>query len=363
MILSRATMLLIINLILSLLLACNSGTKSPNGKFESKPKRLFTLLAPSVDQVYSFSDSVFFDIKVEKKNILPDSTLIFIDGKRVSVEILSPLSFVRSSMFSKTGRQDLRIKICYNDSSAQTITSRVTILSDIEPASLNFRIVNRIQHDPDAYIQGLFYYKGKLYESTGLKRKSRLMKVEPATGKIIMDRHLGDEYFGEGITRWKDQIYQLTYQQKVGFVFDLESFEQIREFDLQTMEGWGLTNDDKSLIVSDGSSVLYFYDPEYFSLVDQLDVCDNRGLLTRLNELEYLDGIIWANVYGEPYLVKIDAKSGKVIAKLDLETLYPKGITHDLDHTLNGIAYDPDRNTFFVSGKLWPVMYEIRVGE
>jgi glutaminyl-peptide cyclotransferase len=361
MILSRIKMLLILNLIISLLFACNAGLQDPKGKIESKPIKTFILTSPSMDHLYSFTDSIQFEITINKRDIHPDSTLVFISGKQLTAEVKSPVSFERTFLFSKTGRQDLRIKVYYNDSLSQTLTSRVTILSDIEPATLNYRIVGQIPHDPTAYTQGLFYFKGKLYEGTGLKERSRLMKIDPQTGKIILDRHLGDEYFGEGITRWNDKIYQLTYQQKVGFVYELASFEQIREFDLQTMEGWGLTNDENSLIVSDGSSVLYFYDPEYFSQLDQLDVCDNRGLSTRLNELEYTDGIIWANVYGEQYVLKIDAESGKVLAKLNLETLFPKETPHDLDHTLNGIAYASDRKTFFVTGKQWPVMYEIEI--
>jgi glutamine cyclotransferase len=129
------------------------------------------------------------------------------------------------------------------------------------------------------------------------------------------------------------------------------------------MEGWGLTNDSVNLIVSDGSSVLYFYDPEYFTQVDQLDVCDNKGLATALNELEYVSDVIWANVYGKPFILKIDAKTGKVLASLNLETLFPKKMPRDMDHVLNGIAYNPDNNTYFVSGKYWPVMYEIRIIE
>lgn len=363
MILSRNKMLTILYLVLSLFIACNGGPKDPKSIIELKPKKAFALSFPTIDYVYSFTDSIHFRISLNKKDIHPDSTLVFLGGREIIHETAFPLSFNRKSIFNKTGRQDLRIKICYNDSLSQTITTRVTVLSDVEPALLKYRIIRKIPHDPNAYVQGLFYYEDYLYESTGLKGKSRLIKIDPSTGKITMDRHLGDEYFGEGITRWNDQIFQLTYQQKVGFVYELASFEQIREFDLQTMEGWGLTNNNENLIVSDGSSVLYFYDPVYFSQTDQLDICDNRGLTTRLNELEYVEGIIWANIYGEPYLIKIDIKNGKVLAKLDLEALFPKDLIRDLDHVLNGIAYAPDRNTFFVTGKLWPEMFEIEIIE
>jgi glutamine cyclotransferase len=355
-------MLLLLNLILIFFFSCNSSHETKQKDTPDKTRKIFSLVSPGIDQVYVYTDSIQFEITSLKKNIKPDSTLLYVNGNMLFTEVLSPLIFVGKSMFNKTGRQEIRIKIFYNDSLTQSLTTKLIVLSDIEPVVLSYKVIKKIPHDPVAYIQGLFMYNGNLYESTGLPKKSRLMKIDPETGNIIMDRHLGDKFFGEGITRWKDHIYQLTWEQKVGFVYDINTFEQVREFDLQTMEGWGLTSDDKSLIVSDGSSVLYFYDPDYFSQINQLDVCDNLGLVTRLNELEYVNGDIWANVYGEPYIIKIDAETGKVLAKIDLEALYPKGIARDLDHTLNGIAHTP-KNTFFVTGKLWPVMYEVEIIE
>ena len=343
--------------------SCNAGPKNTGAEIQRKPKKAFTLIAPELDYVCSIKDSIHFVMDANRKSLQTDSVQVFVNGIKITTETASPLKFLRKSPFIRVGRQNLRFVVYYNDSLNQTLSTRITVLSDIQPAGLTYEAIRSIPHSADAYIQGLFYYNGFLYEGTGKEHRSRLMKIDPKDGKIIMQRKIGDQYFGEGITRWKNSIYQLTYMEKVGFVYDISTFRQIREFNLQTMEGWGLTNNDKNLIASDGSSVLYFYDPEYFIQVDQLDVCDNKGLATQLNELEYVPDVVWANVYGQPYIVKIDLKNGKVLARLNLEALFPKDVPRDMDHVLNGIAYNPDKNTFFVTGKFWPVMYEIRILE
>jgi glutamine cyclotransferase len=343
--------------------SCNAGPKDTAANLTEKPRKAFTLTAPKLDYVCSFNDSIHFRIKPARNDYTPDSVQVFLAGKKVPRKIATPLAFSLKLPFSKVGRQNLRLVVYYNGSLIQELPTQITVLSDIEPAILNYKVIRNLPHDADAYIQGLFWYQGYLYEGTGLPRKSKLMKIDPVDGKITMEYKMGSEFFGEGITRWKNTIYQLTYQEKVGFVYNLATFEQIREFNLQTMEGWGLTADDQNLIVSDGSSVLYFYDPDYFSQVNQLDVCDNKGLVTLLNELEYAQKAIWANVYGKPYILKIDPQTGKVLGRLNLEALFPKNIPRDMDHVLNGIAFDPSSATYFVTGKFWPVMYEIRIIE
>ncbi|MBA7552499.1 hypothetical protein ES705_45063 [subsurface metagenome] len=266
-----------------------------------------------------------------------------------------------NSLTSRVGRQNLRIKVFYLDSLTQILTTRITVLSDEAPSAFRYRIVKQIPHDQEAFTQGLVYYDGLIYEGTGQHGKSRLMKIDPENGTILLERKLGNEFFGEGIVIYERNIFQLTYKSMLGFVYELESFEQIRQFDLQTAEGWGLTTDGHSLIVSEGSSMLYFYDPKYFNQVNHLDVCDNKGLVTSLNELEYVNGTIWANVYGEKFIVQIDAHTGIVIGKLDLTAIIPGDLPEEYSHVLNGIAYNPDNRTFYITGKLWPLIYEIEI--
>jgi glutaminyl-peptide cyclotransferase len=350
-----------ISLLILLLFSCNPDQKGLSSEKAIKPTKEFTLVSPALDFVCSYTDSVFFKVEMANKSLHIDSTQVYISGRLITSESISPLTFIRKNIFEKVGRQGIRLVLYFNDSLSKSLSTQINVLSDMEPVKLNYSVLRSLPHQTDAYIQGLIWYKGFLYEGTGQRSHSRLMKLDPANGKVLKERKLDNEFFGEGITRWNNTIYQLTYLQKVGFVYDLETFEKIREFDLQTMEGWGLTNDEKSLIVSDGSSMLYFYDPEYFSQVNQIDVCDDKGLVVQLNELEYVDGYIWANVYGQTYIVKIDSRTGKVIARLDLEAIIPKGIPRDIDHVLNGIAYNPESHTYYVSGKLWPLMYEIRI--
>lgn len=346
------------SLTLSLISSCHTSPKIKNSSEELKPKKDFILTAPSIDEIYSYYDTVHFTLESPRQTE-PDSVLIYLEGKYIHTEKVNPLDFNVNKIFSKVGRQNLRILVHYHDSLLQTLTTRITVLSDLDPELLTYKLIRKIPHNPNDFTQGFIYQNGWLYEGTGRRGLSSLKKLDPEDGSTKLERKMGESYFGEGITIFNNKIYQLTYRQKVGFIYDIQTFELIREFDLQTMEGWGLTTDGKSLIVSDGSSVLYFYDPEYLNQIGQLDVSHNKGLAINLNELEYVDGSIWANVYGESYIVKIDAETGKVLARLDLEALYPKEMEHDYDHVLNGIAYNPDSNTYYVTGKLWPLIYEI----
>jgi len=350
--------------VISLITSCHEGSKKNNSdtNSKSKPKKEFSVASPAIDEVLSVSDSVAFSLSSQSE-IVPDSVKIYLEGNIVHTEKTSGNKFTITQVFSKVGRQNFRIIVFYNDSLSQTLTTRVTILSDTEPASLTFRLIRKIPHSSDDFIQGLVYHDKWLYQGTGRQGFSSLKKINPENGVTELERKMEKTFFGEGITIVNQKIYQLTYRQKVGFVYDVGTFELIREFDLQTMEGWGLTTDGKNLIVSDGSSVLYFYNPYYFNQIGQLDVCHNRGLVINLNELEYVDGAIWANVYGESYIVKIDAETGVVLARLELESLFPADLPRDYDHVLNGIAYNSGSHTFYITGKLWPLMYEIEIQE
>jgi glutaminyl-peptide cyclotransferase len=344
--------------------SCNSRHNAPMKDAGAKlpSERVFQLKEPQADQLFSLNDSIRFELSGKKLSGI-DSICIHTDGEVAHVEKEQPASFKKSGLFRKVGQQSFRLQVFYDDSLSQTISRQIIILSDMLPAQLSYRVINKLPHNPENYIQGLFYYKGYLYEGTGKEKRSRLIKTEPGSGNVIMERNLEDKFFGEGITRVGDKIYQLTYKQKIGFIYDLITFEKLQEFDLQTMEGWGLAFDEKNLILSEGSNRLFLYHPENFTQTGQLDVANDKGMVNNLNELEFCNGYIWANIYGKPVIIKIDPLSGKVLAELNLESLFPEEIERDYDHVLNGIAYNPDHNTFFVTGKFWPVMYEIKIQE
>lgn len=231
--------------------------------------------------------------------------------------------------------------------------------SDVVPVYF-YNIVNTYSHDPDAFTQGLVFEDGFLYEGTGLLGHSTLRRVQLETGAILQTRELPDQFFGEGITIYGDEIIQLTWQSHVGFVYDKNSFELLQEFSYST-EGWGITHDGEHLIMSDGTSTLHFLDPETFEETGQLQVFDNNGPVTRLNELEYVQGEIYANVWQTDRVARIAPETGRVIGWVDLEGLLTaEGFTEPVD-VLNGIAYDAEADRLFVTGKLWPKLFEIKL--
>jgi glutamine cyclotransferase len=225
-------------------------------------------------------------------------------------------------------------------------------------ARWTYKVVNEFDHDPNAFTQGLVYENGFLYEGTGLNGKSELRKVELETGKVLMRHKLSDEFFGEGITIFQDRIILLTYQSRTGFVYDKETFKLLRDFSYST-EGWGLTNDGENLIMSDGTPMLYFLDPETFKQSRKVMVLDRDSPVWGLNELEYIDGQIYANVWPTERIVKIDPETGKVIGWIDME-----GILKHRDKPVdvfNGIAYDAANHRLFVTGKFYPKLYEVKL--
>ncbi len=226
------------------------------------------------------------------------------------------------------------------------------------PAAWTYKVVKTFAHDPKAFTQGLVFENGFLYEGTGLYGKSVLRKVELETGNVVQEHKLPDEFFGEGITIFGDRIIQLTLKSRTGFVYNKETFELLCEFNYPT-EGWGLTHDGRHLIMSDGTPMLYFLDPETFAQNHKIMVLDQDSPVWRLNELEYIDGQIYANVWPTERIVRIEPETGRVIGWIDMEgILAPEDNSGQVD-VFNGIAYDPANRRLFVTGKFYPKLYEI----
>jgi glutaminyl-peptide cyclotransferase len=224
-----------------------------------------------------------------------------------------------------------------------------------------YQIVHTYPHDPAAFTQGLVYTDGHLYESTGLNGKSSVRLVDLETGKTLQHHDLPAEYFGEGLTVWNNRLVQLTWKSKTGFVYDVFSFAIEKTFHYDT-EGWGLTHDNHSLILSDGTSFLRFLDPQTFRETRRIEVWDESGrVVGNLNELEYIQGEIYANVWQTDRIARISPKTGRVLAWIDLTGLIDKRVLPNPDAVLNGIAYDSKSNRIFVTGKLWPKLFEIKV--
>ncbi len=224
-----------------------------------------------------------------------------------------------------------------------------------------YRVLATYPHDPNAYTQGLVFIDGVLYEGTGRWGESELRQVDLDTGTVVQSLALDEEYFGEGIVVLDDRIYQITWKAGVAFVYDRETFERVETFTYPG-EGWGLTTDGERLIMSDGSDRLTFRDPETFEALDTVEVRAAGQPVTRLNELEYIDGEVWANVYQTDWIVRIDPGSGDVVGWIDMRGLKPADDPRwAYVDVLNGIAWDADGGRLFVTGKDWPELYEIEL--
>jgi glutamine cyclotransferase len=224
-----------------------------------------------------------------------------------------------------------------------------------------YQITHVYPHDPDAFTQGLVYQDGHLYESTGLNGRSSIRMVDLSTGRVLQRYDLPRQYFGEGLTTWGGNLIQLTWTAQTGFVYDGFSFAVRRTFHYEG-EGWGLTHDGKDLILSDGTSVLRFLDPTSFRETRRISVKDDGGHpIKDLNELEYLQGEIYANVWQTDQIVRISPDNGRVLGWIDLSGLMDKKQLENPDAVLNGIAYDEKGHRLFVTGKLWPRLFEIQV--
>lgn len=231
------------------------------------------------------------------------------------------------------------------------------------PKSIGYSVLKTYQHDTSSFTQGLIIYKGDMYEGTGEYGRSNLLKVDLNSGNIQKKVSLDAKYFGEGITILHDTIYQLTWQEKVVFAYTLKDFKKIKEFIIDT-EGWGITTNGRELIVSDGTSNLYYYNPSTFQLLRTQSITEGGSLSYNLNELEYIDGYIYANQWQAPYILKIDPGSGNIIGKMDVTNIWNRVKAKDpLADVPNGIAYDTATKKTFITGKKWPELYEIELSK
>jgi glutamine cyclotransferase len=228
------------------------------------------------------------------------------------------------------------------------------------PADDGYRIAHTYPHDPNAFTQGLVFVDGHLYESTGLRGQSSLRMVDLETGRVLQEQPIDSKYFAEGLTDWGSTLVQLTWETGTAFVYDRFSFRVLGSF-LYTGEGWGLTHDAKSLIVSDGTPVLRFFDPATFKEVRHVIVKDHGKPVTDINELEYVRGQIYANIWHSDRIARIDPKTGKILGWMDLKGLLPDNDHSSPEAVLNGIAYDAVHDRLFVTGKLWPKLFEIKI--
>jgi glutamine cyclotransferase len=337
--------------------SCAEGT--PKQKKETKPVSLnvIRISSPTNGSLFTKGEKIELTLKFLSDTAKYDSIVLFVDSQNLG-KFQSTSKTIETTNL-KLGTRQIRAT-AWHRNQRQTASVSIMVKSDKEPKRLGYQIVNTYPHDKEAYTQGLFYYNGFLVESTGQQGQSSLRKVELKTGKILKSSNLERKYFGEGCALINGKIYQLTWTSRKGFIYDAETFSQIGTFDYPT-QGWGLTTLSNHLVMSDGSNVLYFLEPENFSEVKRIEVYDNKGPVLQLNELEYIDGRIWANVYQTDKIVVIDPETGSVENEIDLSGLLKAADKHPNIDVLNGIAWDKENSRIFLTGKNWPKLFEIKV--
>ncbi|WP_299224204.1 glutaminyl-peptide cyclotransferase [uncultured Psychroserpens sp.] len=261
----------------------------------------------------------------------------------------------------KLGQQTITAIVKYNDTQEE-ISTTITILNDKLPEIYGYKIINEYPHDITSYTQGLEFHNGELYESTGQYGESKLRKVNYKTGDVIKNINLSKQYFGEGLTVLNNHIYQLTWQENTGFVYDVDTFEKTSSFKYgKSKEGWGICNDGQTLYKSDGTETIWLLNPETLTEDSKIQVYTNKGKIIGINEMEWVDGKIYANRYQKNGVAIINPKNGAVEGVIDFSPLRKLVTQHQGLDVLNGIAYNPETKTIFVTGKRWDKLFEVEV--
>lgn len=321
----------------------------------SDPDQLFEIKLEGNKLEFQRNDLVDISI-INKKEKEIDQIVYHIDNKQMMPE-QDQIHLDLPTLGAKT----LTATISFEGKSVE-VHRTIKVLAEKAPEIYTYEIINEFPHDRNAYTQGLEFYRDALYESTGRKGQSSLRKVDFKTGKVLQQINLDATYFGEGITILNNKIYQLTWQSGIGFIYDLDLFERIDSFKYdQSKEGWGLCNDGHKIFKSDGTEKIWFLDPETMAEEGYFETVTNTSIFNKANELEYVDGKIYANVYQKESMMIIDAKTGAIEGVINFGGLKEKVAQHkDLD-VLNGVAYHPERKTFFVTGKNWDKLFEVDI--
>lgn len=318
------------------------------------------LTSPEKNQLYSYNDEI--TITFENKDGIPvDSTEYFVDGKKIASTGKNIQSHTFRVPEKKTGTTMVKTLVRYEEGKQGTATTSIRVKPDKAPAQYTWQLEKTFPHDPKAYTQGLVFLDGYMYEGTGQYGESTLRKTDMGTGKTLSVLSIDHQLFGEGITVYKDKIYQITWRSRKGFIYDLKTFTLESSFTYNS-EGWGITTVGDKLIMSDGSNKLYHVSPSTFNIIKEVEVYDNKGAVSQLNELEYVDGLVWANVWMTDRIVAINPETGAVIGELDMTKLLSpadKARIKDNDDVLNGIAFNPEKGTFYLTGKRWPKIFEV----
>lgn len=332
-------------------------------------ENIFSLNEKLIKAQYSQKDRLSLDVLNPKKQPI-DSVVYNLNERKIGL-VKGGGKFSFSLKDQKLGYQELKATI-YAEGKTEMDSSRIEIVSDFEPKLLSYTIVNTYPHDTAAYTQGLEFYRDTLYEgtgngagnSTGIRGVSSLRKTDYKTGKVLKKVELPVEIFGEGITVLNNKVYQLTYQNNEGYVYDADTFKKEKTLPyFKKMEGWGLTTDGKNLYMNDGTEKIHILNPQTFEQVDYFNVYSGGTKIPSVNEMEWVNGKIYSNIYGKDAVIIINPANGAVESIINFADLKKKITMLPDTDVLNGIAYNPKTKTFFITGKNWDKMFEVRINQ
>jgi glutamine cyclotransferase len=344
--LSKNILLLLISVVS--FVACQQEKKSENEAVLTDPESMANLSQSR----YTIGDSV----KIGFTEPVADFQ-IKINGEMSGSKLIGQDSVAFFSKHNKTGWHQLVVTGKTKSNTAFADTLRFELVSNVIPQEMKYAVAGTFPHLKTSFTEGLEFYKGELYEGTGENGKSQLLKIDVKTGAALKSVNLDPKYFGEGITIVNDKIYQLTWQSGVCFRYKMD-FTLDKTFTYY-FQGWGLTHKDTTLMMSDGSNKIHFYNTEYEKTGD-LEVYDQNGPVRNINELEYVNGYIYANIFETTKIIKIDVATGKVVGIMDMQSIIPAEIDARKD-VLNGIAFNAADQSFYVTGKNWPVMFRVKL--
>jgi glutamine cyclotransferase len=330
----------------------NSRSRRPVTSIQLEPKK----------KNYIFGEELTINLNTKIKDGTLDKIEISVDGKKIHTSNSLMNSIIYKTIEFGVGKHIVKISAIKTDGVSGDNYEDIFVTSDIKPVNYSYQIVSVYPHDTSHFTQGLEFHNNLLYEGTGQEGSSAIYQIDLTTGKKIKEFNLEKQYFGEGITILNNKIYELTYKNQIGFVYDLSTFKVLNTWKYKSKEGWGLTNDGHSLIMSDGTENIYFINPDTFQEIKKIQVCNDNAIVKNINELEYIKGEIWANIWTTDIIVIIDPKTGKITGEINLAGLSGTILQSQREQidVLNGIAWNPITDKIYLTGKLWPKMFEIK---
>ncbi|MFT4668987.1 MAG: glutamine cyclotransferase [Flavobacteriaceae bacterium] len=343
--------LLIVTVLALTLGSCGNKTTADND--------FFTISIKNQKKGYTTSDMVSVSVK-NKKNKSVDSVVYTLNSNRISSsEALSETSIPLNNL--KLGAQTITSTI-YSEGESFVAAEKIIVLSSVTPKLYTYKILETYPHDIKAYTQGLEFINDTLYESTGTYKLSSLRKTNYTTGEVLQQIDLPDSYFGEGLTIMNDKIYQLTWREKTGFIYNLSDMKKTGTFVYgKSKEGWGLCNDGTTIYKSDGTQKIWTLDSNTLAEVDYIELYTNTSKIPKVNELEWVNGKIYANIYEKDAIAIVDPSNGAVEGVIDLSDLKSKVTQHKDLNVLNGIAYKGEENILYITGKNWDTLFKVEV--